>query len=181
LLSYTVILFVGKKIFSKVTPGDKIFLLTMTAQLICWFLVAPDPRFVYGPLLIGIFFLISQIHFSWSASGFGFLRAFIILFSMLVLGYTFQKVTVNPDYRNWIIPKALPEPPVRNIVVDGIELHIPEKILDNWNPRCYDIALPCLYKVDPGLEARGKSLRDGFRISKSKSSTYSEGEYKITE
>jgi hypothetical protein len=101
--------------------------------------------------------------------------------SILVTGYTIQKIVTDNRYRNWVVPRELPVPSFRAVTVGEIEMHIPERILDNWNPRCYDIALPCLYKLDPRLEARGKSLRQGFRISKSKSPSQVEGEYKITE
>jgi hypothetical protein len=181
LLCFAAIFARWKKFFGKAKAVDRVFLITMIIQLLCWFLVAPDPRFVYGPLLFGIFLLVSQFHFLWVKSGFQILRISTFLMSILVLGYTTQKIITNSNYRNWIEPKPLPKPPFRNIVVDGIEMHIPEKILDNWNPRCYDIALPCLYKPDPRLEARGKSLRQGFRISRSKSSDQVEGEYNITE
>jgi hypothetical protein len=58
-------------------------------------------------------------------------------------------------------------------------LHIPEKILNNWNPRCYDIALPCLYQVDPRLRARGKTVKEGFKLTGLDSGERWEGEYKI--
>jgi hypothetical protein len=181
LVSYLIILSRWKNFFSKINAGEKLFFFTMICQLICWLLIAPDPRFVYGPLLFGIFMMISQFQFPAGRSWFILLRTSVLTLSIVVFGYTAQKIIVNPAYRNWIKPKPLPSPPVRNIVVNGLELHIPEKILDNWNSRCYDVALPCLYKLDPRVEARGNSIGQGFRISKSKSLNGVEGEYKITE
>lgn len=181
LISYGVILARWKNFYSKINAGEKLFLITMLTQLVCWFLVAPDPRFVYGPLFFGIFMIISRLHFLEAGLLFNSLRNSILILSVVVLGYTLQKIILNPDYRNWIQPKPLPSPPIKKIVVDGLELHIPEKILNNWNARCYDISLPCIYKLDPRVEARGKSIGQGFRISKNKSLKEVEGEYKITE
>jgi hypothetical protein len=86
---------------------------------------------------------------------------------VLMLGfcgiYTLKKLTL-PSYRNWVFPASLPTPPVVTVTVGGIELHIPGKILNNWNARCYGTNLPCLYQVHPGLKARGKDISDGFYI-----------------
>ena len=181
IISYAAIFIRWNKFFVKANASKKVFVLTMFAQLICWFGIAPDPRFAYGPLLFGIFVIVSQFKFSRHNAGFNMARTGILFLSILVLGYTVQKIIIDPSYRNWIKPRPLPVPPLRTIMVDGLEMHIPEKILNNWNPRCYDVSLPCLYKLDPRLEPRGKSLREGFRISKSRSSDKVEGEYKITE
>ena len=61
-------------------------------------------------------------------------------------------------------PHPLPVPAVWTVTVNHIELHIPARVLNNWNPRCFDVALPCLYKLDPRVEARGKGISDGFRL-----------------
>ncbi|HET7000486.1 MAG TPA: hypothetical protein VFI33_04230 [Puia sp.] len=85
------------------------------------------------------------------------------------------------DYRNFLTPHKIPVPAVKKIVINNIEMHIPEKILGNWNPRCYDTELPCLYEPDPRLEARGKTIRDGFRIRNYDHYIFKGGEYKMDE
>jgi hypothetical protein len=70
----------------------------------------------------------------------------------------------DPAYRNLVKPHPLPVPEYRIVRIDGIDLRIPGKILDNWNPRCYGLPLPCLYRVNPRLHSRGKDIRDGFRL-----------------
>ena len=73
----------------------------------------------------------------------------------------------------------LPTPLTKTIVVDGILLRIPEKVLNNWNPRCFDLQLPCLYMLNPYLRARGSDIRNGFRVGPEDSVQKMEGEYKI--
>ncbi len=158
----------------------RVFLFTMVCQLISWFFIGPDPRFVYGPLLFGIFVAITNLptmKVSWVA----ITKYSVLLTSFLVLIYGVTKVIREDEYRNFIIPRPLPVPVVRTIVVGHIQMHIPERILNNWNPRCYDIELPCLYKLDPRLEARGDKISDGFRLKKQSKYIFNGGEYKITE
>jgi hypothetical protein len=64
------------------------------------------------------------------------------------------------------LPSQLPQPPIKEIVIDGMIFRIPELINTNWNARCYGTDLPCLYKIDPRLKPRGKNIRSGFRLEK---------------
>ncbi len=157
-----------------------IFLFVMAAQLISWFFIAPDPRFIYGSLLFGIFAAIECLP-SIPESLLGIIKYSLILTSMMVLFYGVSKAVRNNEYRNILTPHPLPVPAVQTIVVDHIQLHIPEKVLNNWNPRCYDTELPCLYTPDPRLEARGKYIADGFRLKITGNDIFTGGEYKISE
>ena len=170
LLSLIGVLLTSTKLFiQKHNYNKSILLITvMIAWLICWFIVSPDPRFVYGILLFGVFLLAY-----YSAS---IMKNFIVikvlsntLIIVLVAGsgfYLVSKPLKQPAYRNWISPVKLPEPPVQKIVVDGITFKIPEAINNNWNARCYGTDLPCLYKIDPRLKLRGKNISSGFRLGK---------------
>lgn len=143
-----------------------IFFTAILLQLISWFWVAPDPRFVYGPLLAGVYLLplgLSGIIISQPVIKKISQLAFIAgTFAML--GYTAVKLRNDSRYRHLILPAMLPVPPVHITHLNGIELRIPEKILGNWNARCYGTALPCLYYIQPGLQARGSEIADGFKI-----------------
>ena len=84
----------------------------------------------------------------------------------IIFAVTLLKAVRNNNYQNFIQPSRLPQPPVRTIVIDNIEMKIPEKILNNWNARCYGTPLPCLYTIDPNLRARGTTIRQGFHLEK---------------
>jgi hypothetical protein len=174
---YAFLLFSLKKMKNRLF---RVFLFSMICQLIFWFLIGPDPRFAYGPLLFGIFTPIMSLpvmKIPWA----GVTKYTILLTSFLVLVYGISKVVRDEEYRNFLTPHNLPVPAVRTIMVGHIQMNIPEKILNNWNPRCYDIELPCLYKQDPRLEARGEKIADGFRLKSQSGYIFTGGEYKITE
>lgn len=145
----------------------RLFLLAMFGMLLAWLLFAPDPRFIYGALLAGIFtfFLTLPPLSSWAKCR-RLTGIVLLLFSGITLIYTARKVITDPQYRNWMLPRSLPVPATQKLMVDGIQLQIPDKVLNNWNPRCYDLELPCLYVPNPFLRARGGKIRDGFRVEK---------------
>jgi hypothetical protein len=153
------------------TQKNKVEILLMAisvAWLTGWFLISPDPRFVYGVLLFGIFLLAYRV-----ISLIKNLQLLNVTLSVLVIAmimasssYFISKLWKQPGYRNWLSPARLPQPPVKAFVTDGIRFHIPERINDNWNARCYGTGLPCLYKIDPRLKPRGKNIADGFRLEK---------------
>ena len=146
----------------------RFFVAVLVVQLLSWLFIAPDPRFVYGPLLIGAFLLGSTVIknrlYRFDSRIF---RSAAVLLSASMVGFTAIKIYKGPEtYRNFILPCQIPQPAISNTIVDGIVLYIPDKFGANWNARCYATALPCLYMVQPGLRARGNSIKDGFRIEK---------------
>ena len=80
--------------------------------------------------------------------------------------YLVSKPLKQTEYRNWISPLQLPQPPVKEFVIDGITFRIPLSINNNWNARCYGTQLPCLYEIDPRLRLRGKTISNGFHLEK---------------
>jgi hypothetical protein len=140
----------------------KYLLLVMFAQLIAWFWIAPDPRFVYGPLLCG-FFLAVYYGAQKVQTNRMVQTACSVVLSTAIIVYSGFKLR-DEAFQNFISPRSLPVPPVTEVRLQHIKLQIPSPILNNWNPRCYDLPLPCLYVVDSALQQRGSSVRDGFRI-----------------
>ncbi|HEY4154809.1 MAG TPA: hypothetical protein VGM24_05270 [Puia sp.] len=156
------------------------FMVVMIIQLICWFIMAPDPRFAQGAMLFGIYMAIQEAP-ALPVNLKNFFKYSTGLLAGLVLFYSGSKMVRDKNYRNLLSPHPLPVPAVQTLVLGHIQLHIPSKVLNNWNPRCYDVALPCLYKLDPRVEARGKGIGEGFRIRPGSRNIQQEGEYKIKE
>jgi hypothetical protein len=131
-------------------------------------MVAPDPRFVYGVLLFGTFLLFNHlISFLNDPRPIKFLLSISIILMIVGSSYYFvSKPLKQTEYRNWISPLQLPQPPVKEIVIDKVTFHIPELINNNWNARCYGTQLPCLYIIDSRLKMRGKKISNGFRLEK---------------
>ncbi|MBN9382547.1 MAG: hypothetical protein J0H74_17400 [Chitinophagaceae bacterium] len=179
LLCWLLILLRWRKLTILFSAPYKLLVLVLLFMLTAWFVTAPDPRFIYGALLAGIFIFIMTLPPLITPGRRHFLNIAVITLSVSIFIYTAIKVITNPHYRNWVLPYALPVPATRRLIVDGIEMRIPEKVLDNWNPRCFDLQLPCLYVPNPHLHARGKDIRDGFRLEGTRQEQQMTGEFKI--
>ncbi len=164
------ILFSGLKMFiQKYKYIISSLLITITiAWIICWFIISPDPRFVYGVLLFGVFLLAYHlISYIKDPKSIKFSLNVLLIFMIAGLSYYLvSKPLKQKGFTNWILPAQLPQPPTEEILVDGIIFRIPKQINNNWNARCYGTDLPCLYKIDPRLKLRGKSINSGFRLEK---------------
>ena len=145
----------------------KVGIVAMVMQMAAWFVIAPDPRFVYGPLLSGIFLLVWLLPAGSIAGIYLKLRGLLepLLFAGM-LAFTLLKILNNADYANFITPVRIPAPATRLVRIGSLRLHIPERISGNWNPRCYATDLPCLYEVQPGLKMRGPTIARGFKIER---------------
>ncbi|HEV8271333.1 MAG TPA: hypothetical protein VGQ04_08510, partial [Chitinophagaceae bacterium] len=160
-----IILFIRKNFSNK----NNILLLSVCSiTLICWVIISPDPRFVYGVLLYGIFFLVYSLMSIMKLPLSKNLVTAPVFFLLIGLSsyYFISKAVKQQAYRNWLLPAKLPQPPTQELIIDGIKFYIPEKINNNWNARCYGTNLPCLYRIDPRLKARGKNIRSGFHLEK---------------
>ena len=150
LTGFAGILLTGIKLcLQKRSYGSVIIMVLMISWLISWFMIAPDPRFVYGILLFGIFLLIYYlISF---IKNLRLIKLSIKSLSILMIAglsyYLVSKPLKQAAYRNWILSLQLPQPPVKEFVIDGITFRIPEITNNNWNKRCYGTELPCLYET----------------------------------
>ena len=177
LLCWIAIAFRWKKLATVFSAQYRIIVLTLFLVLVTWFLVAPDPRFIYGVLLAGIYILVMTmpalpIGRRTVVTGVTFLTSGILV-------YTLIKIVNNQDYHNWTLPHPLPVPAAQLVTVDGIEMRIPEKVLNNWNPRCFDLPLPCLYTISPFLHARGRHISDGFKMETGNMKEPIRGEFNV--
>ena len=169
LAGFTGILFTAIKLISQKRNYNKSILTgIMILWAISWFLVAPDPRFAYGILLFGNFLLVYHlISIIKRPASIKFLSDVLIILMLAGLSYYLvSKPMKQTEYRNWILPIQLPQPPVKEFTIDGVSFRIPELINNNWNARCYATPLPCLYQFDRRLRMRGKNIRNGFHLEK---------------
>lgn len=165
----------GMVLFKKLSRMALLFLAILILQLISWFFTAPDPRFVFGPLLCGLpllMFVLPPLNFE--KYGKLLVASALFILSAAVFTYTVNRIYAEGK-NNLVQPSPLPKPDVDLVTIDGIQMHIPHKVNGNWNRRCYDTPLPCLYRVHPGLRARGKTIKEGFYIDKTGTYTFDEG------
>jgi hypothetical protein len=163
LACYAFCLYRWKYLCKQLSSSSMLFFVVLIAQLVSWFLIAPDPRFVYGALLCSILLACLAIPSYRFLSRKVMAGCFMITCSICFV-YAALKLYRIPSCQNYILPYRLPEPPVETIHIDNIEMHIPKKILNNWNVRCYGTEVPCLYRVHPALRARGNNISDGFYL-----------------
>lgn len=153
-------------ILSFFIPGLKrsklrIIYYSCVAIIPCWFFTAPDPRFAYGLLIFTAFlpagFLLEKFfRKNWINAG-----LFLMISGMAV--YASQKLK-NFQAENFVHPPSIPVPPNQKIITGGLSFYLPGIMNDNWNTRCYDAPLPCIYQLNPYLEPRGKEVKEGFRM-----------------
>ena len=142
-------------------------LATMIVQIILWFLIAPDPRFIYGCLLLGTLillqFLARPLTLKTRPRAVLFIQSTLIIFTVL---FGITKARASGYEINWLLPRKLATPSVKIVTVDQIPMAIPEKMPGNWNTRCYGVGLPCLYELHEGLHLRTHKIKDGFKTLK---------------
>ena len=149
--------------YRKQNSAFPVFHAVMTLAIISWFLIAPDPRFIQGVWLTGVMAGFTTLKIQ-PSSQWRRLSIACFLSSVMISGYAISKLIRAPECRNFLFPRSLPVPPLKQVTIGQLTLNVPERVLNNWNPRCYDAALPCLYLPDPRLRARGAGLADGFRL-----------------
>jgi hypothetical protein len=154
-------------IIKKKNSINRVIMLTFLLAILLWFFIAPDPRFIYGVFLSGIFLLIYHLQSYLKLQVPPRISRYALVFTTaIVLLYAIRKAKDDNRYRNWVTIYPLPKPGFQKISMNNGSYNVPAFFNDNWNRRCYDIELPCLYVVDPRLEMRGDSVRSGYRLKK---------------
>jgi len=89
----------------------------------------------------------------------------VLVITMLIMCYyIFEKSDRLSVSRYWAVPVPIVTPAYRAVKLDGLELHLPNRIRDNSDYRCYFTPLPCITQENPYLRLRGESLKQGFRM-----------------
>ncbi len=124
-----------------------------------WFVTAPDPRFGWPFLPLAAALLTARTARPFAAQWSRVLQALVLVF----LVQQFARIYVPPPptadlaARIWR-PVPYPQPATRRADIGGGSVAVPLK-----GNQCWD-ELPCTPEVADGLELRGSSVADGFRI-----------------
>jgi hypothetical protein len=130
--------------------------------VVFWFLTAPDFRFAVAFLLVAGLW-------PWLA-WFSTLRlarlrylpwALALLWALQnlrdpVYQLRYQPLRIVPRL---VWPALMPEPATTEVPVAGLRVRVP-----SVGAQCWDAPLPCVHCIEAGLEPRGPSLREGFRM-----------------
>jgi hypothetical protein len=156
--------FAWREFYSKSSFVLRWFVACLILQTILWFVLAPDPRFIYGVFAVGVLLLLRPFDIFFHP-GYHYTRIILTcLLSFFVAGMIAKKMWKEIHYQQLFLPTRLPYPPCDTIRLGTVDAYIPKPILNNWNPRCYALPLPCLYRVEPGLHLRGNTLKEGFSV-----------------
>jgi hypothetical protein len=135
----------------------------MLLMIAGWFFTAPDPgRFGYGVLLTTAFLFLSI--FTSALFHRRLYQGVLIITTITMCYYVFQKSRGVHFSQYWATPVSNESPGYSNIKSAEIDLHLPDKVNDNSDYRCYFTPLPCITQDNPYLEARGKTINKGFRM-----------------
>lgn len=163
IISLPVSLVALKKIYgNQIKKITAIYFVAIMA-LVIWLLESPDLRFCFGLLLFVVFFPITALMALYVKP---WLHSIAMLLFILGIGYyIYQKGKNSFAIDNLVYVKPVDIPPYREQIINQNKFYIPEKINNNWNSRCFDCPIPCIYEINPFLNLLGKEVKDGFKMS----------------
>jgi hypothetical protein len=145
-------------------------IISIYAALYIWYTNAPATRYAFSSMVFMVAYMVALCIFyfakekwltygwirpgvSLAAAGMFFLSAAVFIKTYYTTPGTFARAVVYPlQYKNVN---------VRLVKIKGGAIHMPEK-----GEQCWDTCLPCSDLPEAGLEMRGNSPEDGFRIEK---------------
>ncbi len=140
------------------------FWLVSLASVACWFLLAPDPRFVVAGLLLLI--LIPLLHLAGGKIG-RLVSSTLTAKASLIIVLTFslsEMLILSPlNIPPGIRPLPWPSASMKSVSVDWLEVQTPVEGVN-----CYHCPLPCAPHIPQGLEMRGTEITAGFRREQEK-------------
>lgn len=130
------------------------------ASILFWFFVAPEVRFANGSFIV--YFIASLLLVKTAYSGMTLKKEFklgLMFFPIIMFIWAFWLgYNVNAFRLDGMIP--LKKVPMKTFVTDsGVKLLVP--VLSD---QCWDSEIPSTPEPEKGLEMRGPSIDDGFRI-----------------
>lgn len=151
-----------KKIYNQNFLKILVIYLLCIPAFIAWLIASPDPRFAFGFLIFMVFFpltsIVSMFIKKWMLS------VSMVLISLLGIVYIVSKAQKQFSLLNVLQPTVIEVPQYKTVTINNKSYYIPQILGNNWNPRCINDPLPCIYDQNPYLKPRGKELGDGFEM-----------------
>lgn len=140
------------------------------AALYIWYTNAPATRYAFSSMVLMVAYMlalcifcfrkVSWLEFGWLRMGLSFAAAGIFLITTSVFIRT--NYGVPGTFANAVVyPLQYKNVNVKLVKIPGGAIYMPEK-----GEQCWDTCLPCSDLPEAGLEMRGNSPEDGFRIAK---------------
>jgi hypothetical protein len=162
LISFPISIPLLKKLYRQ--KMSQIFIMQMVCLTVgfFWLITSPDPRFIFGFLIFAVFFPLTAMFTRFIGR-----QVYSIVMGIFILGigyYVFNKAKNSFKINNLINVKLIDVPPYKKVIINKQSYNIPEKINNNWNSRCIDCPLPCIYQANPHLRLRQKDISGGFQM-----------------
>ncbi len=143
--------------------APRLLLATVVFGLIFWFVNVPDFRFVYGyliPVLCAAGSLFFVRYTSIFSSKTNLLRIAFFVFTCLAGGVLLFIRLPHITPTIWLKPASYPKPELTQIALPtGHQINVA-----TWEQKCWNTPLPCTCEYYSGLQLRGETLQQGFRI-----------------
>jgi hypothetical protein len=134
---------------------------TCMVALVLWFTHGPTPRFVFGYLVFTITMGINLFHQT-TLQQLLYKHKFSLVATLLIVliaSSVKNQITNQIFSNNLIMPPSYMQPQIQNFAVNGGAINVPLP-----KQQCWDSKLPCTNLPDSGIEYRGITLNQGFRI-----------------
>ncbi len=144
----------------KMPLAYKMVLFTSLSGIVCWFLLAPDPRFGWG-FLIGFIALILYpltLPDILKRNEKIFLDTGLYILLGFGLAYLAYRIYNYSNVKSWVKPVGVIEQQSQPLKAGTIDMIVP--IPGNG---CGNRSQPCTYDSIPGFEPRGSVAEEGFR------------------
>lgn len=159
-----------KKIYQQCFPKILLLYLLCIPAFIAWLIASPDPRFAFGFLIFIVFFPVSAIVSSYVRTW--MIDASIITMSLFILIYIGTKGQKQFSAANILYPLMVDAPPYNKVMINNRNYNIPQPFNGNWNLRCMNDPLPCIYEKNLFLQPRGDKISDGFKMNPNPDSAF---------
>jgi len=142
---------------------NNIVYLTASAGTLYWFIMAPEPRYVFGFMLfmcvMPILPLLQRLVIQFALLARVLVLAVILLF---LLHHGYQSIRNMPRSADMVFkPAPYPSPELYTKIIDNAVFYSPMK-----TDQCWYAPLPCTPIFQDKLSLRGSALESGFRIAR---------------
>jgi len=162
LVSLPVSLLSLKKIYVENLKKILVLYFVCIVSLSVWIISSPDLRFAFGFLIFIFLFPLTAIVIHYIKQW--FYTICISLFLIVAGLYIYKKESQFFKLKNLLHVKTIDIPAFTPININSQLYNIPKIINNNWNSRCLNCPLPCIYHTNPYLQPLGKEIKDGFKM-----------------
>jgi len=162
LVSLPVSLLSLKKIYAENLKKILVLYFVCIVSLSVWIISSPDLRFAFAFLIFIFLFPLTAIVIHYIKQW--FYTICISLFLIVAGLYIYKKESQFFKLKNLLHVKTIDIPAFTPININSQLYNIPKIINNNWNSRCLNCPLPCIYHTNPYLQPLGKEIKDGFKM-----------------